>query len=659
MFYLFTTESVYGDGEYALRYSIVDMKEDGGLGKVIFKNRMIMDNSTERITASGFVGNDLLVAHEFGNNSFRTFATNNNGFFGSICSPIGEIHQFTQELSATGYMKISPLLSHIAVNIPGTGEVEIFDFNAGVVSNPRLIDTGEPDLYGMEFSSAGLKLYVTTSGPNSKLIQYDLDSLNSMDPAADIEATKFDGYPQGADYGALQTGPDGTIYMAVDNSGTIGTISNGNGDDASAGFNASGFDLQGRTSRLGLPNFAQNQSPPLQQPAMVVNVGCAGQTSTFSGVGRDPVIENFLWIFGDGQSAVAQDTTHVYANPGIYTVQLELSNRCDVDTILMQTIEIFTIPQQPTVPPDTALCDIPIILSAWDVDNPNFSYYWSTGDTSRQVSFSNPGIIDVAIIDNTTGCSSDTLTVLMADARPPLDLGPDLILCEIGPTITLDSQIPNATHAWSIDGVVSGTNRTFDITTNTPGSFQYTVEVTNSFGCIGRDTLLVTVQPGPDITVVSNATSGCGNDDGSFDITFNVAGSYTYEIAGTANLGPFNFDGPGTVSLPAAPTPGLLPPGNYILTTTNIITGCVLVSLQQIQDPGSFNFTVGSTGNCDGNVTLDLTSLPADFDYQVQDSVGTVVASGTNQIGPTFSVPGLNTGILSVQVSDNAAPKLR
>jgi len=649
MYYVLTTESVYGDGEYALKYSIVDMKEDGGLGKVIFKDRILMDNSTERITASGFTGTDLLVAHEFGNNTFRAFATNANGFFGSLYSPVGEIHQFTQELSATGYMKISPTLSQIAVNIPGTGQVEIFDIMAGVVSNPRLIDTGETGLYGMEFSGAGTKLYLTTSGPSSKLIQYDLDSLNSMDPVTDIEATKFDGYPQGVDYGALQMGPDGTIYMAVDNNGMIGTIGNSNGDDTGASFNATGFDLQGRTSRLGLPNFAQNVSPPLQQPSMTVTVGCAGQTSTFSGVGRDNVIENYLWIFGDGQSAVAQDTSHVYDLPGVYTVQLELSNRCDIDTILTQTIEIFTIPQQPMVPADTALCDMPIILSAWDVVNPDFSYYWSTGDTTRQVSFSNPGIIDVAIIDNTTGCSSDTLTIFMADARPPLDLGPDLLICQTDPTITLDSQIPNSTYAWSIDGVVSGANRTFDITTVVPGFFQYTVEVTNSFGCVARDTLQVTIQPGPDISVVSNPTTGCGNDDGSFDITFNTAGSYTYELAGAGNVGPFNFDGPGTVS------PGSLAPGNYVLTTSNIITGCVLVSLQQIDDPGSFNFIVTPSGNCDGNVTLDLSSLPANYDYLVQDDQGVNVASGTNSIDP-LSIPNLNTGVLSVQVSDNNAP---
>ncbi len=654
MYYIFTTESVYGDGEYALKYSIVDMKEDTGKGRVIVKNRMIMDNSTERVTASGFTGNDIIVAHEFGNNTFRSFFTNPNGFFAALYSPVGEVHQFTQELSGTGYMKISPAQNTIAVNIPGTNQVEIFDFNAGVVTNPRLINTGEPNLYGLEYSSAGIKLYLTTTGANSKLIQYDLDSLNSMNPAADIEATKFDGYVQGPDYGALQNGPDGVMYMAVDNSGTIGTVNNSNGDDAGASFNPSGFDLQGRTSRLGLPNFAQNQSPPLQQPSMTVTVGCVGQPSTFTGVGRDNVIENYLWIFGDGQSAVGQDTTHTYAAPGIYTVQLELSNRCDVDTILTQTIEIFTLPQEPTVPQDTALCDQPIVLTAWPVDNPDFSYYWSTGQTTREILVSDPAIIDVAIIDNTTGCSSDTLQVLMADARPAVNLGPDLTLCQTDLIVTLDTQIPNSTYSWSIDGAVMGNNRTFDVTTTNSGSFQYTVEVTNSFGCIGRDTVNVTVLPAPDIAVASNPTTGCGNNDGSFDITFNTTGSYSYQLAGPSNVGPATSDGPATVSVPN------LIPGNYTLTVTDIITGCVLLNLEQIEDPGALGLTANAPDACigDGTIDLNFTTPPVgNFDVSILYEDGSSVFSSTltsPHANPV--VANLDTGTYSISVRDLTAP---
>lgn len=661
MYYIFTTEQVYGDDSYSLRYSIVDMKGDTAMGKVVVKNIRLMDNSTERITGSGFTGNDLILAHEFGNNTFRAFQTSAAGLSGAIFSPSGEIHDFMNELSATGYMKIAANLNQVAVNIPGTNQIEIFDFAQGALTNPRLIDTGESDLYGMEFSPSGLRLYLTTSNGSSKLIQYDLDSLNSADPSTDIEATKFDAYAQGADYGALQLGPDGTIYMAVDNSGTIGTISAPDGDDAGAAFNASGFDLSGRTSRLGLPNFAQNQTPPSTEPSMNITLGCAGQPTTFSAVGRDPnnQIENYLWIFGDGSSAAIQDTTHTYANPGTYNVQLVLSNRCDVDTTLTQTITINNIPESPTVPTDTALCDQPIVLTAWPVDNPDFNYYWSTGETSREITVNNPAIIDVAIINTVTGCSSDTLQVFLADARPAIDLGPDVNLCQNDPTVTFDAQVVRATYAWSIDGVVLGTNRTFDVDTTTAGVFEYTVEVTNSFGCIGRDTVQVTIQEAPNITVVPTSTTGCGNDDGSIDITFNASGSYSYQISGPSTAGPFNFDGPGTVTIPTGAPPGNLAPGNYNLTVTNLVTGCNYTEVVQVEDPGTFNMTAVSTGgNCDGTVELTIsgTPLPGDYSYEIQDENGAIVASNASETADPLVVTGLNPGVFSVQVTDNAAP---
>ncbi len=652
MFYLFTTEQVYGDGEYALKYSIVDMKEANGLGKVIVKNIRLMDNGTERVTATGFTGFDFLVTHEFGNNTFRSYRTGANGLSGAIFSPSGETHQFMDELSATGYMKISPTQAQIAVNIPGTGEVEILDIDQGQISNPRLIDTGEPNLYGMEFSGSGNKLYLTTSTATSKLIQYDLDSLFSMNSAPDIEATKFDGFTQGANYGALQNGPDGVMYMAINNSPAIGTITSADANDNNAGFNPTGFDLAGRTSRLGLPNFAQNQSSPAIQPSITVTGGCAGQPSTFSATGRDPnnLIENYTWIFGDGQSVAVQDTIHTYDNPGTYTVELRLSNRCDADTSLFQTITINNLPERPTVPTDVALCDQPITLTAWPNDNTDFSYYWSTGETSREISVDAQGFVDVAIINTVTGCTSDTVQVFIGDVRPAVDIGGDLIICQNDPVITLDSQIPNITsYAWAVDGVVMGNNRTFDIDTTTAGIFEYTIEVTNSFGCTGRDTIQIEVRPQPDITAVGNPTSNCGNNDGSIDITFNTTGSYSYEISGPSNFGPTNFDGPGTISIPITAPPGNLIPGNYNLMVTNLISGCSLVEIVQVEDPASFNFSVGSTGNCDGDVEITLASLPADFNYEFQTQDGTIIPNGSNQA--IFS--NLNTGTYFIQISDN------
>ncbi len=644
LFYIFTTEEVYGDGSFALRYSIVDMKEDQARGKVVVKDQILMNNSTERVTASGFNGNDLLLAHEFGNNTFRSYATNMNGLSQAIYSPTGEIHAFTQELNATGYMKFAPDLNVVAVTLPQTNQVEIFDFSQGELSNPRLINTSESNLYGLEFSASSNRLYLTASSGSSRLIQYDLDSLNSMNPVNDIEATKFDGYPTGMNYGALQTGPDGVIYMAVDNSGTLGTITSGNANDAGNGFNPTAFNLDGRTSRLGLPNFAQNQSTPLQTPGMTVDAGCLGQTSTFSAVGRDNSIENYLWIFGDGQSAVVQDTTHVYDSPGMYRVELQLSNRCDMDTSLFMTIEIFTIPDNPMVPADIALCDAPVVLSAWNVDDPNLSYYWSTGETTRQITVSNPEIIDVAIIDNTTGCPSDTLSVFIADARPWIDLGSDQTLCQHSTRNDLDAGIPGATYAWSINGVVSGSNRTFAINTGMPGIFEYTVEITDTFGCVGRDTLAVTVFEQPVITSVGNVTTSCAFDDGSIDITFASAGSFSYQATGSTPFGPLNFDSPdlgGSINVPS------LAPGSYVLTVTNIITGCTVTEVILIDDVGA-DMVVTSTDGCIGDGQLTLSNTPAAFSYTIQYRDGSTVAIGNTMT----AFMNLDTGAYFVTIQD-------
>ncbi|MBC6410173.1 MAG: gliding motility-associated C-terminal domain-containing protein [Ekhidna sp.] len=659
LFYLFTTEQVYGDDAYALRYSVIDMKGDTAKGKVVIKDIKLMENSTERITGSGFTGNDIIVAHEFGNNIFRSFLTNDTGLSGAVFSPSGAVHDFMTELSATGYMKISPNFNVIAVNIPGTGEIEILDLDQGQVSNPRLIDTGETGLYGLEFSTTGNRLYATTS---SELIQYDLDSLNSANPASDIEATKFDGYVQGSGYGALQMGPNGQIYMAVDNSETIGIITAPDGDDAANGFDPMGFDLLGRTSRLGLPNFAQVENSPSQEPSISVTDGCIGQVSTFAATGRDPnnSIENYLWIFGDGTSAVVQDTTHTYSSPGTYTVQMILSNRCDTDTTLSTTITIHNVPENPTVPSDTALCDQPIVLEAWPVDNPEFSYFWSTGETSRQITVANPNIIDVAIIDNTTGCSSDTLSVFLADARPQVALGTDRMICQNDPVITLDARVVNATsYTWLIDGVASGSNRTLDVDTSTPGSFEYMVSAVNSFGCTNSDNILIIIQEEPNITSVGNQTTGCGNNDGFIEITFNSSGSYSYELTGPSNAGPFNFDGLGSQTIPAGsvtPGDGNLPPGNYNLNVTNLVTGCVKTEVVQVEDPGNLGLAASALNACigDGEINLNFNLLtPSNFDLIIDYQDGSNI-TGTS-LNSTYTNPvnqNLDTGTYFITVRD-------
>lgn len=660
MFYIFTTEEVYGDFTFNMRMSIVDMKKDTARGQVVIKDVPIIESSSERVTASGFNGTPWLMAHEYGNRNFRAYQVNVNGLVGPVHSTGGEPHVFQSELRATGYMKFAPGGNLVAVVVPGTPNyIDLLDFDVvtGAVSNSRLIDIEEPNpAYGLEFSGDSRKLYVTTTGSPSRLIQYDLDSINSQNPAADIQATKF-AFPNVtlSDYGALQLGPNGVIYLAIDGQVQIGSLSSPGGDDASATFQEASTDLSGRTSRLGLPNFTQQVSSAPQLPGITTEVACAGLPTSFSGTGRDSSIEEYSWDFGDSTALVTdQNTTHIYTTPGTYIVTLTLSNRCDMDSILTDTVDVFSIPQLPMVPEDTSLCGAPVTLFAWNVDDPTLSYYWSSGDSTRSVTFTSPTIVDVAII-NDDGCSSDTVTVFIGEDESFIDLGADRLICQ-NDTIILDANDPGPTFTWYRDGVVVGDQRTHTVAASNPGDFEYVAEVVNDFsGCIYRDTIMISIQAGPQALQSNITPPDCGEANGGFTLDINTAGNYSYFLEGPMTAGPFTFDGPGTTP----PFTGLIA-GSYSSTVINSVTGCTTTEIVQLEDNAPFDMEAIGQSECarTGDISVTFSNrIPATVEINILDQFGSSVYSATQDLtSRTITVNDLDSGTYFVEVRDSNPP---
>lgn len=660
MFYIFTTEEVWGDFTFNMRMSIVDMKKDTARGQVMVKNVPIVECSSERVTASGFTGTPYLLAHEYGNNNWRSYQINANGVVGPLHSAAGEEHLFEEQPRASGYMRFAPGVNYVAVVIPGANNyIELLDYDLanGEVSNPRLIDIqeGGDQIYGLEFSNDVARMYVTTAG---KVIQYDLDSINSENSANDIMATKFDGYAAAAaSFGAMQTGPDGVIYIALDGVTELATIDNPGGDDTNASFNPSGADLQGRTSRLGLPNFTQQVNDSPQQPSISTDVACAGVETFFSGTGRDSSIEFYSWDFGDGtviSNLQSPDTSHVYTVDSTYIVTLTLTNRCDTAYVMTDTIEVFTIPEEPLVPTDTALCGGSVTLSAWDVDRNDLNYYWSTGDTTRQVTFSSPTIVDVAIISD-EGCSSDTLTVFIGDGESFVDLGQDRSICQFD-TLLLDANDPGPIFTWTQDGVEIGDQRTQQVVATSSGDFTYAVEVINDFtGCVYTDTLVVTVLPAPSATQANLINPECSQANGSFALEIAENGNFSYQVAGPVSAGPFTFDGPGT-------TPDLtgLSSGSYTATITNSVTGCTRTEVFQLEDNAAFEMDAVAQNECvrTGDIQINFSrQIPAIVEINVFSQTGTSVFSGTQELrNSTYNVSDLDSGTYYVEVRDLNPP---
>ncbi|MFT6882996.1 MAG: gliding motility-associated-like protein [Marinoscillum sp.] len=661
MFYIFTTEEVYGDFTFNMKMSVVDIKKDTARGEVVVKAIGLVECSTERVTASGFSGTPWLVSHEYGNKHYRAYGISSNGISNPVHSVAGEPHIFQNEPNATGYMKFAPGGNLVATVIPGSpNQIDLLDFDiiTGAMSNSRVIDIEETNpAYGLEFSGDALKLYVTTTGIGSKLIQYDLDSLNSADPVADIMATKFDGYPTTLNnYGAIQRAPNGVVYIAIDGTNQVALLNSPSGDDATAGFQELGVDLLTGVSRLGLPNFSQVVSSSTQSPGMTYQAACAGLPTVFTGTGRDNSIETYEWDFGDTTGvATDQNPIHTYLRPGSYVVTLTLSNRCDpIDSIFTETVVVANLPNTPMVPSDTSLCGGPITLSAWNVDDPTLIYYWSSGDTTRSVVFASPTIVDVAII-NIDGCSSDTLTVFIGQDEAFIDLGQDLLLCQ-NDTLVLDVNDPGPDYAWYRDGVLVGDQRLHTVNTSTAGTFYYIAEVTNGVtGCIYRDTIQIEVQEGPEAFQSNIIEPDCGEANGSFSLDIAATGSFIYSLSGAVGQGPFSFDGPGTT-----PAFTALPAGTYTSSVSNAVTGCVTNEIVQLEDDAPFDMEAIASNACarTGDIVVQFANrIPARVEINVINSQGTSVFSAIESIiSSRYEISDLDTGMYYVQIRDLNPP---
>jgi large repetitive protein len=399
LYYIFTTQAISGTSLYELRYSLFDLKQNSGNGAVVQKNMLLFSKSTERVTATA----QWLIAHEYGNNTFRTYPITSVGIGEPVYSEIGSVHSFNVPQQGEGYMKIggNNILA-VALSTPGVSNlIELFDLdnNTGRLTNYRKIDLNESagQVYGVEFSPGGNKVFATVKGTPSPsvLFEYFLDSLQQPYLRQRIQ--------QNGEFGALQLGPDGQIYVAINGSNTLGTIQAAEDTTQLSAFNLNGFNLAGGTnSRLGLPNFIQIQGNAFGGPGFTFSGVCIGDTTRFIGTPTDP-IDEFQWFFGDGGSSTEASPVHTYAAAGTYTVSMRLFNRCSLDTTIIQQIRIFNPPPPPTVPGAIALCTGAVTLDANSTNLPGLTYLWSSGDTTKTITLNTQSFVSITNTD-VNGC---------------------------------------------------------------------------------------------------------------------------------------------------------------------------------------------------------------------------------------------------------------
>ncbi len=250
------------------------------------------------------------------------------------------------------------------------------------------------------------------------------------------------------------------------------------------------------------------------------------------------------------------------------------------------------------------------------------AYLWSTGNTTQTISVNSSGSYAVQV-SNTSGCTSTDTIKVTVNSLPVVTLGRDTTFCA-GNSITLNAGNSGADYLWSTS------DTTKIISVNSSGV--YTVHLNDTNNCAGTDTIKVTVNPLPIVSLGADTAFCAGNSvtltagstaaaylwstsDTTQTISVNSSGSYAVQLIDTNSC-----VGTDTVSISVMS----LPVAGVITVTDQAPTFTFAVSANQNDSTRRFSF---------GDGTIDTTgSLTVSHTYS-QNGNYTVVFYAMNSCG--------------------------
>jgi hypothetical protein len=213
---------------------------------------------------------------------------------------------------------------------------------------------------------------------------------------------------------------------------------------------------------------------------------------------------------------------------------------------------------------------------------------------------------------------------------PVVDLGNDTMLCPGAPNLTLDAGNAGSTYLWS----TSGTSQTISIS----AASNYSVTVTDGFGCIGKDTIVVTTGTLPQNNLL-DTVKVCDGSMATLDAG-NAGAIYSWNTSATSQSISTNTAGTYSVLITN--------PGGCTLTST---TQVVLLPLP-IVDLGAD--TVLCTGT---SISLDAGNAGSGYTWSNNATTQSITVSSAGDYSVT--VTGLNncTASDTIQIAPGALPQ--
>jgi PKD repeat protein len=388
-----------------------------------------------------------------------------------------------------------------------------------------------------------------------------------------------------------------------------------------------------------LVKFASLVVYPLPVPQFSFTSGVCDSTINFNEIstGSGSNLTTWIWDFGDGTidtlySAASADTSHLYLNPGLYTVGLTVVNARGCSNVVVDSnvlvkpclnaefelIDTLICQNNMLSFADSSFSGLPTTEWYWDFgDGTDTTYYSSTNPVNHIFRSAGTFFVKLKIFTDVAGQQISDSTIVKVIVSPtPL---PDFsygVVCYLQTAEFTNMTSLNGTkikdYSWTFGEPTSAPNDTTSIKNpshlyNAPGTYDVKLVAQNTIGCVDSVQKVLTVYGLPDANY--NYSLSCAGDKTAFNdlsvvaIAPLVSWDWTYlnssnEIVGREDIQnpDFIFETPGNylVNLMVRDTNGCFDTINQNITTWSIPS-----SIYSYQDnfndvQGQLQFTNGS-----------------------------------------------------------------
>ncbi len=534
LYFVFTADAFETRFANGYSYSVVDMTGDNGNGAVTIKNVVFSASCTERMTAIRHAdGTSVwLITNDRSSNVFKSWLIDCNGInTAPVVSPVGAVLN-TYELMNVGMLKASPdgkqiCQTHFPLfdedhSIPNFFQLFDFDNLTGSISNARVIEFGDAQITGCEFSPNSNLLYLTRP--------YDqaIDQVEPKIPSTGaLIASRTTIYTPGSGFFGIQLAPDQKIYLAQPST-HLGAINYPNVKGPGCDFRNQQLNMSQGSSTLvyaGLPTYLNDFSySGASEINSIILDSCRG-TVQFNGVSSAPGPLTWEWDFGDGFTSSGQNPVHTFSSAQqFYTVSVKIvpANSCS----FVERSKII-YPRGILLNPDfdfTMNCDSLVVrfqnTSEVLPDSALLQYTWDFGDGTTSTDL-NPvhrynSRLDYSVrlnVESGTSCLDHSVTKTIHLEPFFIQASPDRVI-DPGQSVQLFVSGPATSYSWSPTYALSDAGIANPVA-NPVFSTTYVVTGINDVGCKDIDSVFVKVKQLPGIYVPSAFTP---NNDGRNDI---------------------------------------------------------------------------------------------------------------------------------------------